>query len=39
MPEHGAQAYRDRAAGLLLRFKATAVERTVAAEVVPALLG
>ena len=39
LPEQRVEAYRDRAGGLLAPFGAAAIERTVAAEVVPALLG
>jgi glycosyl transferase family 1 len=39
LPEQRVEAYRERAAQLLERFSPAAIERTVAAEVVPALLG
>ena len=39
MPEQRVEDYRRRAAVLLERFRPAAIERTVAAEVVPALLG
>ena len=38
LPEQSVGAYRQRAAALLARFDPAAIERTVAAEVVPALL-
>ena len=37
--EERLESYRERAAGLVERFRPEAVQRTVAAEVVPALLG
>jgi hypothetical protein len=39
LPEQDVESYRERAARLLDRFRPAAVERTVAAEVVPRLLG
>jgi glycosyltransferase involved in cell wall biosynthesis len=39
LPEQRVATYRERAAGLLARFRPEAVEHTVATEVVPVLLG
>jgi hypothetical protein len=38
-PDDRARAYRERATGLLDRFRPEAIQRTVAEQVVPALLG
>ena len=39
LPEQRVESYRARAEALLERFRPEAIDRTVAAEVVPALLG
>jgi glycosyltransferase involved in cell wall biosynthesis len=39
LPERRVAAYRERAAGLLERLRPDAIDRTIATEVVPALLG
>jgi hypothetical protein len=39
LPEQQVESYRERAASMLERFRPAAIERTVATQVVPALLG